>query len=152
EGMKEAAFQVHLRDARARRAVEESTARKLEHLSFLQALAGALASDTRLSVILERALDVCMQRRGAGPIPVFRAVESAMQCVAARGGAPPDADAAPSSEDELGELAVSTGGWSLALPLSHARRRVGMLVVRGHPNAMLSDAERGLWSSVSSAI
>jgi PAS domain S-box-containing protein len=179
-GLTEASFQVHLRDARGRQAAEEATARRVEHLAFLRGLAEAMAGDLRVETALERAASFCMRRSDIGGVMVFRASsDGALSLVASRGagdrlegllGKVTHADL----EKMLGARAkevkrvngvletvgasldpMTTGQpprWKVLVPLAHARRPLGAILVLGKPGEALTDSERELWESVGTTV
>jgi PAS domain S-box-containing protein len=149
----EAAFHVHLRDARERRANEEVMTRRLEHLSFLRALGEALGSDLRVRTALERGLDACIARRPIRAIAALRAGGAGtLHLVAARGLDAPLTLRLTVTQRASLEAMDHGGAWSLVLPISHARRSWGVLFVVGRGAEPLADAERGLWDSVAATV
>jgi PAS domain S-box-containing protein len=152
-GETEVAYHLHLRDARERRAVEAATTRRLEHLTFLRALGESLGSDLRVLTAVERALDVCIAQRPIRAIAALRADDTGtLRLVAARGTDPSlVAQLGWIRRDQLESLRVE-GAWSLALPLSHARRTWGTLFVVGRGDGEIPPHERELWDSVAATV
>ncbi len=152
-GETEAAYHVHLRDARERRAVEAAMSRRLEHLTFLRTLGESLGSDLRVHTAVERALDVCIAHRPIRTIAALRAEEAGtLRLMASRG-----AEASLVTRlgwvrrDQLEALRVGAS-WSLILPLSHARRTWGTLFVVGRGDGEIPPHERELWESVAATV
>ena len=152
-GETEVAYHLHLRDARERRAVEAATTRRLEHLTFLRALGESLGSDLRVLTAVERALDVCIAQRPIRAIAALRADDTGtLRLVAARGTDPSlAAKLGWIRRDQLEALRVE-GSWSLTLPLSHARRTWGTLLVVGREATVIPPHERELWNSVAATV
>jgi PAS domain S-box-containing protein len=175
-GGSEAIYQIHVRDARGRRAAEEASARRVEHLAFLRGLSESVAGDLRVRAALERAASFCAGRAEVGGVVVFRAEEDGnLSLVASRGISDRtarrlarvsfkdlettlDANAANIRRahgvvEAVGAaLDPETTGlvprWKILVPLAHARRAVGAMLVMGRPGATLHDPERDLWESV----
>ncbi len=151
-GETEAAYHVHIRDARERLAAEAATARRLEHLTFLRTLAESLGADLRVQTAVDRALDVCLAQRPIRAAAAFRAEQGgALRLIAARG-----ADAALSGLGSLQRAELETlafgDAWTLALPLSHARRPWGVLFVVGRSPGPVPPQERDLWDSAAATV
>ena len=179
-GVPEACFQLHLRDARTRRAAEEATTRRVDHLAFLRGLGEAMAGDLRVQTALERAATFCMKRRIVGGVMVFRAApDGVLTLVASHGkvGRLEERLAQVRPEELEAMLATtaldvkrvngvveavgasidpaSTGvmpRWKVLVPLAHARRPLGALLIFGRPGGELNDAERELWESAGSTV
>jgi PAS domain S-box-containing protein len=180
EGLRDATYQVHLRDARGRRAAEEATSRRVEHFAFLRGLSECMAGDLRVQAALERAATFCAERPEVGGIVMFRADgEAGLKLVVARGVSARLAQrlehvSAKDLEEMLDSRASTvrraygvveavgaaidpeaTGlvpRWKILVPLAHARRPLGAMLVLGKPGATLSDSERDLWESVAGSI
>jgi PAS domain S-box-containing protein len=152
-GETEAAYYVHLRDARERRAVEAAMARRLEHLTFLRTLGESLGSDLRVLTTVERALDVCIAHRPIRAIAALRAEEAGtLRLVASRGVDPAlTTRLAWIRRDQL-EALRDPNAWSLTLPLSHARRTWGALYVTGRGEGEPVAHEVELWDSVAATV
>lgn len=179
-GSTEANLQVHFRDDGARRAAEEATQRRVEQLAFLRALGGAMAADLRADKALARAVDLCFVRFELGALCALRVEgEGVLRHVASHGiGARTRASLArttPTAVERLigvatpdapqAELLLEVTGvrlpddspetpprWAKLVPLIHARRRLGALLIVGHPGESPSGAEREIWESIASTI
>jgi PAS domain S-box-containing protein len=180
DGSTEAAFQVHLRDARERRAAEEIAARRVAHLAFLRGLSEAMAGDLRLHTALESAATFCMTRAEVGGILMFRAEgEASLRLVAARGvgdrtkrrlalvkskdlenaldQAGADVRRAHGVVEAVGvaidpETTGEVPRWKILVPLAHARRPLGAMLILGQAGAELAESERDLWESVAGTV
>ena len=173
DGIADAAFQVHLRDARGRRAAEEATTRRVDHFAFLRGLSESMAGDLRVQTALERAATFCASRGEVGGVLMFRADgEDMLRLVVARGVSErTQARLAHVTAAELEEILDTKGtdvrrahgvveavgaaidpeatGLVPALedpfvPLAHARRPLGAMLVLGKPGALLSESSREL--------
>jgi PAS domain S-box-containing protein len=180
EGSAEAAFQVHLRDARGRRAAEEATTRRVDHFAFLRGLSESMTGDLRVQTALERAATFCAGRTEVGGVMMFRAEgEEALRLMVARGVSErTQKRVAHVTVKELEEIldtqatdvrrahgVVEAVGaaidpettglvprWKILVPLAHARRPLGAMLVLGKPGAVLTDSSRELWESVAGTI
>jgi PAS domain S-box-containing protein len=179
EGASEAAFQVHLRDAHARRAAEEATVRRVEHFAFLRGLSESMAGDLRVQTALERAATFCASRAEVGGVLMFRAEGDGLGLVVARGVSERmKSRVAHVNAKDLEALLDATGSdvrrahgvveavgasidpettglvprWKILVPLAHARRPLGAMLVLGKPGASLSESSRELWESVAGTI
>ncbi len=180
EGIGDAAFQLHLRDARGRRAAEEATTRRVDHFAFLRGLSDSMAGDLRVQTALERAATFCAGRSEVGGVMMFRADgEEMLRLVVARGVSErTQKRVAHVTTAELEEIldtkatdvrrahgVVEAVGaaidpettglvprWKILVPLAHARRPLGAMLVLGKPGALLSDSSRERWESVAGTI
>ena len=180
DGLNEAAFQVHLRDAHARRAAEDATARRVDHFAFLRGLSESMAGDLRVQTALERAATFCAARPEVGGVMMFRAVgEDRLTLVVARGVSEKMQRRVTNVKAQELEALLDTAGsevrrahgvveavgaaidpettglvprWKILVPLAHARRPLGAMLVLGNPAALLTESSRELWESVAGTI
>ncbi|MGO8999098.1 MAG: ATP-binding protein [Polyangiaceae bacterium] len=180
EGLSDAAFRVHLRDATGRRAAEEATSRRVDHFAFLRGLSQSMAGDLHVETALERAATFCAARPEVGGVVVFRAEGGdSLRLVVSKGMSERATQrmalvTAKDLEKMLDSQAVdvrrahgvveavgaaidpeTTGlvpRWKILVPLAHARRPLGAMLVLGRPGATLSESERDLWESVGGTI
>ncbi len=178
--MSDAAFRVHLRDARGRRAAEEATARRVDHFAFLRGLSESMAGDLHVDTALERAATFCAGRREVGGVMMFRAeATDTLRLVVAKGVSerlakriavvtPRDLEKmleSPAADVRRAHGVVEAVGaaidpettglvprWKILVPLAHARRPLGAMLVLGKPGALLIDSERELWESVAGTV
>jgi PAS domain S-box-containing protein len=171
---------VHLRDARARKAFEDAASRRVEQAAFLRALGEAMAGVLRADKAMARAVDLCFVRFELGALCALRAEgDDTLRLVAAHGASsdllarlarPTEADLASLFGDDGVELtkrkralektdlslpgdALAAGKrWMMFVPLIHARRRLGALVVVGHAGDPLSQSQRETWEPIASTI
>ena len=180
EGMSDAVFRVHLRDATERRKAEEATRRRFDHLAFLRGLSESMAGDLHVQTALERAATFCAGRPEIGGVLMFRAEEGdALRLVVAKGvnerttqritvvttrelekmldSPAADVRRAHGVLEAVGAaIDPETTGlvprWKILVPLAHARRPLGAMLVFGKPGATLAESERDLWESVAGTI
>jgi PAS domain S-box-containing protein len=190
EGMSDAAFRVHLQDARPRRAAELATGRRVDHFAFLRGLSESMAGDLHVATALERAATFCAGRAQVGGVMMFRAETSSddtgksqqgegLRLVVSKGVSErtarriahvtradlermldtPAADVrrAHGVVEAVGATidAESTGlvpRWKILVPLAHARRPLGAMLVLGKPGATLHESERELWEGVAGTV
>jgi PAS domain S-box-containing protein len=180
EGMSDAAFRAHLHDASGRRAAEEATRRRVDHLAFLRDLSETMAGDLHVETALERAATFCASRAEVGGVLMYRAEPGdVLRLAVARGiGArtaerlnrvtaaelermldSPAADVRRAHgvvQAEGAALDPETTGtvprWKILVPLAHARRPLGAMLVMGRMGASLSDSERELWENVAGTV
>ena len=154
EDFADASFHVRLRDAGPRRAADSAIAQKMDDLSFLRALGDTVASDLRTAFTLERALDVCVTRGSSAAIGALRADPGgALRLVASRGIDARLGDSlAHVTSAELTRVTRGIEAWSLVLPLVHARRSWGALLVVGRDREPPSLNERWLWEAVAATL
>jgi PAS domain S-box-containing protein len=171
---------VHLRDARARKAFEIAASQRVEQAAFLRALGEAMAGVLRADKAIARAVDLCFVRFELGALCALRADgDDALRLVAAHGAGPDllatlarptDLDLQRLFGDDgmeftkrkraLEKIDVSLPGdassagkrWMMFVPLTHARRRLGALVVVGHADDPFSQAERETWEPIANTI
>ncbi len=171
---------VHLGDARARKAFEDAASRRVEQAAFLRALGEAMAGVLRADKAMARAVDLCFVRFELGALCALRAEgDDALRLVAAHGASsellatlarPTEADLQSLFGDDGVELAkrkrafektsialpgdaASAGKrWMMFVPLIHARRRLGALIVVGHAGDPFSQAQRETWEPIASTI
>jgi PAS domain S-box-containing protein len=180
-GTTEATVQVHLRDARARRAAEDANAKRVEQLAFQRALGEVMASDLRADRSLGRAVDLCFVRFELGALCALRREPDGMLRLVASHGAGPllKARLARISEGDLERLVLvmpartaargpgtieATGvrlpddapgdgpRWARLAPLVHARRRLGALLAVGHAGDAPQPGDREVWDPIASTI
>ncbi len=180
-GTTEATFQVHLRDARPRRAAEDANARRVEQLAFQRALGEVMASDLRADRSLARAVDLCFVRFELGALCALRREpDGTLRLVASHGAGPLlKAKLARISEAELERLVLvmparigargpgtvealgvrlpddpPEGGtrWARLAPLVHARRVLGALLAVGHAGDAPHAGDREVWDPIASTI
>ncbi len=180
DGMKDAAFRVHLRDATGRRAGEEATQRRVEHFAFLRGLSESMAGDLHVQTALERAATFCIGHAQIGGVLMFRAeAEDRLRLAVAKGVSERTARRtaevttrdlekmldSPAADVRRAHGVVEAVGaaidpettgmvprWKILVPLAHARRPLGAMLVMGKTGATLSDSERELWESVGGTI
>jgi PAS domain S-box-containing protein len=179
DGMSDVAFRVHLHDARGRRAAEEATSRRVDHFAFLRGLSECMAGDLHVETALERAATFCAGRPVVGGVLMFRAEGGALRLVVAKGVS--DRMAArlslvttsdlekmldsPAADVRRAHGVVEAVGaaidpettglvprWKILVPLAHARRPLGAMLVLGKQGATLAEAERELWESVAGTV
>jgi PAS domain S-box-containing protein len=156
----------------------ELTERRVEEFAFLRALGEVMASDLRPDKALARAVDLCFVRFELGALCAFRTDEGGFRLVAAHGvgatwrarllrvadrdlaamlgGQPVGATShmlETSACKITGEPDEGVGPrCALFAPLTHARRRVGALLIIGHAGDPLGPEVRATWESISSTI
>jgi signal transduction histidine kinase len=171
---------VHLRDARARKAFEDAALRRVEQAAFLRALGEAMAGVLRADKAIARAVDLCFVRFELGALCALRADgDGAFRLVAAHGASteflatlarPTDADLRrllggdgvelPKRKRAFEKTGISLPGdalsagkrWIMFVPLIHARRRLGALIVVGHAGDSFSQAHRETWEPIANTI
>jgi len=171
---------VHLRDARARKAFEDAASRRVEQAAFLRALGEAMAGVLRADKAMARAVDLCFVRFELGALCALRTdADDGLRLVAAHGAGPDllAALARPTAADlkalfgedaaELmkrkrafektgvslpGDAAGSEKSWMMFVPLTHARRRLGALVVVGHAGDLFAPTLRETWEPIANTI
>jgi PAS domain S-box-containing protein len=157
---------------------EEGTDPRVEELAFLRALGEVMASDLRADKALARAVDLCFVRFELGALCAFRVTDGAYRLVASHGLGPRSKARLDRVADrEMGTMLggppvilrqeMSTTADCTALcdedgnaerrsalfaPLVHARRRLGALLVIGHPGDVLDAGVRATWESVVNTI
>ena len=178
-GSEEALSQIHLRDARARRAAEDATTRRVEQLAFQRALGEVMASDLRADRSLARAVDLCFVRFELGALCALRRQpDGSLRLVASHGagdvlksmlsrasyadlerlvlGSSEDAGAAGLIEATNVHLPDDAAGtlprWARLAPLTHARRKLGALLAVGHAGDLPNGSDREVWDSIASTI
>jgi PAS domain S-box-containing protein len=180
DGMSDAAFRVHLRDATERLAAEEAMRRRFDHLAFLRGLSESMAGDLHVQTALERAATFCAARPEIGGVMMFRAEGGdALRLMVAKGvnerttqrtavvttrelermldSPAADVRRAHGVLEAVGaaidpETTGRVPRWKILVPLAHARRPLGAMLVFGKPGAILREAERDLWESVAGTI
>lgn len=171
---------VHLRDARARKASEDAASQRVEQAAFLRAIGEGMAGVLRADKALARAVDLCFVRFELGALCALRADgDAALRLVAAHGAGgnllaaltkPTDEDLQRLFGDDSVELTkrkhafekaeLSLPGddldgekhWVMFVPLIHARRRLGALVVVGHAGDPFSSRLKETWEPIANAI
>ncbi len=168
-----------LRDARPRKAAEEAAAGRVEQAAFLRALGEAMAGASRADAALERAVDICFVRYELEMLCGFRCdAEGALRLVAAHGT---KADLTPrllaQADEEVKALfglraplaahraAVLVSGaklpgdepedgprWMMLLPLFHARKRLGALLIVGQAGEEAAANLRDSWEPIGNTI
>lgn len=189
EGISDAAYRVHLHDARPRRAAEEATSRRVQHFAFLRGLSECMAGDLHVATALERAATFCAARPEVGGIMMFRAegreepgkspAGDTLRLVVAKGVNERTAQRialvsardlekmldSPAADVRRAHGVVEAVGaaidpettglvprWKILVPLAHARRPLGAMLVLGRPGAKLAEPERDLWESVAGTV
>jgi PAS domain S-box-containing protein len=168
-----------MRDASARKAAEKAASGRLEQAAFLRSLGEAMAGTARAEDALARAVDICFVRFELGLLCGLRADEdNALYLVASHGAsAEVVKKLSRPTERELGELFGAYVGfstlkgiyqkthpslpngrrgalepWMMFIPLFHARRRMGALVVAGHPGDPFTPELCETWEPIANTI
>jgi PAS domain S-box-containing protein len=168
-----------MRDAGARKAAEKAVSGRLEEAAFLRSLGEAMAGAARAEDALARAVDICFVRFELGLLCGLRADEDdALHLVASHGASPEIVrKLSQATERELGEVFGSYVGfsalkgiylktpsspadgpatvgdpWMMFVPLFHARRRMGALVVAGHPGDPFTQELSETWEPIANTI
>ena len=155
EGARDADWQVLVRDARPRLRREAESEWRVSSLTFLRRLGDALASDLRVEHLVMRTLDVAMERPESEAAVFLLAREGGQVLVAgSRGAVPPSilpgtVLGAAEAEQEWADLRA--GSRTLVLPLEHARRSLGLLVLI-FKEGTLEPRVGALWQSAARSV
>jgi PAS domain S-box-containing protein len=181
-GLADGSLLICMRDARGRKAAEEAASGRLEKAAFLRSLGEAMAGAARAEDALARAVDVCFVRFELGALCGLRVDDTgALHLVASHGASREVVHLLSGSADagleELfgGEVAfrslkgiyeksgvllpgdaLDAGDagkrWLLFIPLLHARRRMGALVVAGHAGDPFVPELRETWEPIANTL
>jgi PAS domain S-box-containing protein len=178
-GLPEGSLLLNLCDSSARKAAAESAARRIEHAAFLRALSEAMAGAVRADAALTRAVDICFVRFELGALCGFRADDKdTLRLVASHGASAALAAKLDSVTDRdllelfgepltfstlkrvLEKTGLSLPGdpagegerWLMFVPLFHARRRLGGLLLAGHAGDPPSPELRETWEPIANTI
>jgi PAS domain S-box-containing protein len=168
-----------MRDGHSRKAAEEAASSRLEKAAFLRSLGEAMAGAERADDALARAVDVCFVRFELGALCGLRQGEGEELHLVAAHGASREVTtklslATDSSLQELfgvhagfaslkgilEKVGVSLPGdapdvgkrWLMFVPLFHARRRMGALIVAGHPGDPFVPELRETWEPIANTL
>jgi PAS domain S-box-containing protein len=169
-----------MRDARARKAAEKTASGRLEDAAFLRSLGEAMAGAVRAEDALARAVDICFVRFELGLLAGLRAGEDdALRLVASHGATREIVEklARPTDREfqELFGIQIAFSAlkgihskaerpprandpmdagepWMMFVPLFHARRRMGALVVVGHSGDPFTPTLRDIWEPIANTI
>jgi PAS domain S-box-containing protein len=169
-----------MRDARLRKAAEQAASGRLEQAAFLRSLGEAMAGAARAEDALARAVDVCFVRFELGALCGLRVdSEGGLRLVASHGASSDVVASLSSATDAALEALFGVGPtpfgalkgiyektgivlpgdppgagerWLMFVPLFHAQRRMGALLVAGHAGDAFVSELRETWEPIANTL